>query len=379
MFYEKSYIFSASKCRGNLVSTLIHGFVDIFIHFYEYIIAVTMIRLRWIPSSKRQLLEAERRVLAYVEKPCEVLDVEIGSLGDVQNCRIHSIKVASSGPTENLPLVLVPGLGCGGVFFVSILNALSERRDVYAIDLIGFGSSSRARLSSDAKTAEELMVEAVERWRRKMDFEQMLLLGHSLGGFISSAYALRYPSRIKHLILEDPWGFAEFDPEERSKLSLYERSFQRMLLHVNALAGLRASGPIGQYLVRRTMNERHPYMRKYFPDAPDTMSDYFFHSNVRRPTGEEFLRKLCENFPFPKYPLIKRMRELSEEVGVTFIHATGSFIPRTPSETLQRLRGEDNTKIRVIEGVGHTMHLEKPDEFSEIVLDVLSQIGENRQ
>jgi pimeloyl-ACP methyl ester carboxylesterase len=37
----------------------------------------------------------------------------------------------------------------------------------------------------------------------------MVLLGHSFGGYLSAAYALKYPENVQHLILADPWGLPE--------------------------------------------------------------------------------------------------------------------------------------------------------------------------
>lgn len=61
--------------------------------------------------------------------------------------------------TKNAPLVLVHGFGCGGGIFAPSLDALSENRDVYAIDMLGFALSSRPRLSSDAMEAEKEVVD----------------------------------------------------------------------------------------------------------------------------------------------------------------------------------------------------------------------------
>ena len=38
-------------------------------------------------------------------------------------------------------------------------------------------------------------MESLERWREEMGIEEMVLCGHSLGGMVSSAYAMAYPNR----------------------------------------------------------------------------------------------------------------------------------------------------------------------------------------
>lgn len=81
------------------------------------------------------------------------------------------------------------------------LDELSAHRPVYAIDLLGFGKSSRPNFSDDPQTIEEQYVMFLEKWREMMGIPKMILLGHSLGGFITSSYAIRYPERVAHLIL----------------------------------------------------------------------------------------------------------------------------------------------------------------------------------
>lgn len=61
--------------------------------------------------------------------------------------------------------------------------------------LAGFGRSSRPDFSNDASEVEAQFVKSIEEWRREMKLSQMILLGHSMGGFLAGAYAINYPER----------------------------------------------------------------------------------------------------------------------------------------------------------------------------------------
>ncbi len=93
------------------------------------------------------------------------------------------------------PLVLLHGFGGGVALWAQNLDSLSSSGPVYALDLLGFGRSSRPQFSTDAEGAEEQFVQALEAWREKVGLEEMVLLGHNLGGYLSAAYTLKYPHR----------------------------------------------------------------------------------------------------------------------------------------------------------------------------------------
>jgi predicted esterase len=48
---------------------------------------------------------------------------------------------------------------------------------------------------------EEFFVEHMEAWRKAQGLNKMILCGHSLGGYLSFAYAERYPQHVDKLIL----------------------------------------------------------------------------------------------------------------------------------------------------------------------------------
>jgi cardiolipin-specific phospholipase len=117
-------------------------------------------------------------------------------------------------------LVILHGYGAGLGFFYKNFEALSRSPgwQLYALDLLGMGRSSRPPFKIKAKTrekqiteAEDWFVDSLEEWRIKRKIDKFTLLGHSMGGYMAVAYALKYPGRLNKLILASPVGIPE-DP-----------------------------------------------------------------------------------------------------------------------------------------------------------------------
>lgn len=126
----------------------------------------------------------------------------------------------SPSPNKPPPAVLLHGYGAGLGFFFKNLAPLAQwagRRGsaVYALDWLGMGRSARVPftikspkkdIQGRVREAESFFVDSLEEWRIKMGLEKMTLVGHSLGAYFSTVYALRYPSRVSKLILLSPAG-----------------------------------------------------------------------------------------------------------------------------------------------------------------------------
>lgn len=97
--------------------------------------------------------------------------------------------------SKRVPILMLHGLGAGVALWVLNLDELAQHRTVYAIDILGFGRSSRPRFSDDAMVAEKQLVKSIDEWRKEMGLKEMILLGHSMGGFLAASYALSYPDR----------------------------------------------------------------------------------------------------------------------------------------------------------------------------------------
>ena len=93
------------------------------------------------------------------------------------------------------PLVMVHGFGCGLGAFCKNYDYLHSKRRLFAFDVLGFGRSSRIPFSTDPEIIEDQFVESFEKWRQALSLDKIILLGHSLGAFMSCAYAMKYAAR----------------------------------------------------------------------------------------------------------------------------------------------------------------------------------------
>lgn len=59
------------------------------------------------------------------------------------------------------------------------LDEFAAHRPVYAIDLLGFGKSSRPKFADDPLEIEMQYVEFLEKWRQQMNIPKMILLGET--------------------------------------------------------------------------------------------------------------------------------------------------------------------------------------------------------
>jgi pimeloyl-ACP methyl ester carboxylesterase len=69
-------------------------------------------------------------------------------------------------------------------------------------DLLGFGESE----IPDIHYSIDLQVEIIAEWIEKLRLEKVYLVGHSLGSWVATSYALKYPERVSGLILLAPEG-----------------------------------------------------------------------------------------------------------------------------------------------------------------------------
>jgi len=345
--------------------------------------------LWWNRSPPEVLKDLEERFMSAIESKNEGFYVEFGGEyfeNPTQPVRIWTRKVEPSVEPEELeiPIVMVHGLAAGTALFAINFDGLSPYSTIYAIDLPGFARSSRNKFSKDKDKVEAQYVESLERWRRALNIPKMNLVGHSFGGYLVTAYSLRHPDRVNHLILADPWGFNE-KPSREVLEAKYGRSVLfstifGILSHFNPLAMLRFMGRASLRLMKNVRGDLIAQNNSLFSSPEENCTlDYLMHSNFHSPTGEAAFYVLMNSFAWAKYPMVNRLSDLKSSLPLTAIYGKDSWMKALTKEEFDQARGSEQTCLNnsyLVSDARHHVYA-KTHDFNKILLDALRKSSKN--
>ncbi|XP_051729773.1 1-acylglycerol-3-phosphate O-acyltransferase ABHD5 [Ctenopharyngodon idella] len=328
----------------------------------------------WCPTSLSHLIKSEDRILKPIKVKFTQGHVPISNGNYIWTLGFNEVECSSDLSTTGVqqlkvPLVLLHGFGGGVGLWVKNLSAFAgEGRPVYALDMLGFGRSSRPTFGRDAKDAEEQFVQSLEDWRKAEGLEHMILLGHDLGGYVSTAYALKYPHRLKHLVLVEPWGFAARPNVQERWVPIWIKAFGAAMNPFNPLGPLRLAGPLGPLLLQVLRSDFKQKYASVFAD--DTVADYIYHVNAQTASGETAFKNMTIPYGWPQHPMMEQVEKISPSLPMTFIYGSRSSIEGQSGKAIQEMRPNSQTKIIVIQGAGHYVFADQSEDFNQAVLKI---------
>ena len=230
-----------------------------------------------------------------------------------------------------VPIVLAHGYGCaGGIFIPSITTIyqtllsqikVCESPIIHIIDWLGNGQSSRPEFQCETTSeAEDWFVESLEAWRISMNIDRMILCAHSLGGYASCIYAMKYPMHIEHLIAVSPVG-VPIRPKDSTEEALKNYSW-RVRTMFKTFAKLwnsgwtphdviRMSGPKGKSIIEKIVQKR---LFRLSDDNPlkSLLAEYLYHVIAQQGSGEYALNKILAPGAWAHNPLAQRIGKLKQ-------------------------------------------------------------------
>ncbi len=258
------------------------------------------------------------------------------------------VRVRGSGR----PLLLLHGFTGRGTSWADHAPALARRFRLITVDLPGHGRSGiaqdPARMSVE-RTADDL-VEILGR----LDATPAHVLGYSLGARIALRLAIAHPEVVARLMLESPSaGIA--DPGERARRREADETLAQRL----------ERDGIADFV---TTWERSPVFETHAALAPALVARQRAIRLASDPVGlAASLRGAGQGAMEPLHDRLAAVR-----APTLVIAGALDAVGRPRAELVAA--GIPGARLALLEGVGHTPHLEAPAAFRRLVVDFLQEV-----
>lgn len=247
-----------------------------------------------------------------------------------------------------------PGSGLDQEYFKPQLLALAANHEVIFYDQRGSGKSLETALDRNVINLQQF-TDDVEAVRVALGLDQMILLGHSWGGFLAMNYAIKYPDHIAKLILVDT-----MPADAIGKLAASKALNKRLEPIQDEIA------PLNDYneLQKLSAEEIIALNRKLF-------SVYFYHpEDVEKLTlamtvesslsGYKVSQMMNRDMLIDLLPKLHKMK-----IPTILIEGEEDFIPMWTIKQIEK--AIPNSKLFVISESGHFPYIENPDEFYKAI------------
>lgn len=246
------------------------------------------------------------------------------------------------------PVVLIHGSGPGVTAWANwraVIPALSRHRRVIAPDMVGFGFTERPH---DVEYNLDLWIKHLTGILDALNLEVVDLVGNSFGGALSLAFTIKFPKRVRRLVLMGSAG-VNFDlTEGLNAVWGYEPSVQNM---------------------RKIMD--------YFAYDRSLVSDELAELRYKASIGPGFQESFSAMFPAPRQRWVSALasneddiRAISQEALI--LHGRDDNV--VPLETSLRLNQLIvASQLHVFGRCGHWVQIEQTARFIRLVEDFLAE------
>lgn len=124
----------------------------------------------------------------------------------IDNLEIAYVKEGKGKQT----IVFIHGLSSNADAWSRNIESLKEKYTCVALDLPGFGKSSKVAPAYTPTYYAEIVAKLIE----KLKLKKVVVAGHSMGGQTAIKLALNHPKKVKKLILIAPAGIEEFNSQQ---------------------------------------------------------------------------------------------------------------------------------------------------------------------
>jgi pimeloyl-ACP methyl ester carboxylesterase len=246
-------------------------------------------------------------------------------------------KIHFSDHGKGKTIVFLHGFTESSEIWKPFAELMQKRFRVVTVDLPGHGKSD---CLAGVHTM-EMMADAVQAVLEKIRVKPFLLTGHSMGGFVSLAFARKYPEMVRALCLFHSHAFADTPEASRNRDRIIElvrqNKFEFVAQFIPSLFAPRFHEPLGKQIGRM--------VKKASGMAPEGIIAALEGMKVR-----------------------DDMTEFLQQLQVPILFIIGGQDPRAPVERMwEHITLPARSEVLFLNNIAHMGYLEAPVE----TLDVL--------
>jgi pyruvate dehydrogenase E2 component (dihydrolipoamide acetyltransferase) len=242
--------------------------------------------------------------------------------------------VRGSEDAAGPPLVLLHGFGGDLNNWLFNSDKLAESRRVYALDLPGHGESAKDVGAGDLA----MFAGTLGGFLDSVEADRAHLVGHSMGGAVALRYALDHPDRVASLTLADPAGLGE---------------------EIN-------SEYIDGFVAAARRRELKQVLQLLFAD-PGLVSRQMVDEVLRykRLDGVDGALRAMSGAMFPGGRQTSVLAGELDRLSTPLLAVWGAEDQVLPVAQADALR--ERGRVEVLQGVGHSPHMEAANEFNRLL------------
>jgi pimeloyl-ACP methyl ester carboxylesterase len=229
------------------------------------------------------------------------------------------------------------------------IDVLADKFKVYAIDLWGFGYSTREPMDYGYP----LYADQVLKFMDALSIEKACLVGQSMGGGTSILFCLHHRDRVEKMILVEPAGMPNPLPLI-GKISNLPKVGEFLL-------GLK-----GNYYRKMVLANAFIYDKRFITD---TYLENVTRFHKVRGTSEISLKILRKRFFDTLLNEIHRLGEMDVPILIIWGRQDKAIPVERGQEMHQILKG---SRLEILDQAGHCPHDEQSQRFNQFAVDFLS-------
>jgi pimeloyl-ACP methyl ester carboxylesterase len=256
----------------------------------------------------------------------------------------------------DVPIVLVHGFGASSFSWRENLDPIAEAGfTVYAPDMRGFGLSDK---DGDKSMSQDAQADRLKAFMDAQGIDRAVLAGNSMGGGIVTNFALRYPDRVRGLVLVDP--------------AIYGGTNSGLASTLISLPGIqRWAQHAVRFILANDDRNASTIKSAWFDGSqvtPDVLSGY--RRALQTPDWDISLLALVRDGMSSN--LGSRLKDLNAPTLIVWGEHDTWISPENAPKLNQDIAG---SQLKIIQDAGHVPHEEKPEEFNGLVIDFVKGLN----